>query len=884
MKRTKVFLVIIFFLSVFLLFSGDSGIRADQTIRPTINETITPTAAPPAPTYMVIDGPWSTLPQNSPGLTWDPELKAITLQTDPTHLVFVTQPDPHKDAFTNSVYSLGTFDGSLYLGYGDVTNNQGPVDIVSYNPTTGKLSPEMEDVPEEAVGGWYLGESGQFYVGGNDSRESWTFGSFYFTDGSGWRKMRTIYHGLHVDGVVEFQSRLYAMFRSDQPKLVDYPFILVSSNGGLTWQYEKLEEDLAQDTSISQLVTVHRATGDELYASADIYKSSGTTPEQRLYRFDGQSWSRITFNTPAGDYQLRDIFAFQDRLLVELLEQNAQPGTEELHTYSWDGQTQTEIPYLRGRDLLNTRFVEQDGWLYALIPPLDFIIPPFGFTSNVSSYTFVRSEDLQKWEELGNVTFQEGVTPDALAFSHARLYVGDQNTWREIKGNPTRTYFTITSTAPLEDASLSWDADVPSGASLLFQIKATKEYGDYLDAPWLGPDGSSNSAYLTPGQSLPAQQEGATIYRVAMSKSPNSSGDRPFVRTVTLRSRNGSTTFAVDEGSGLYAATNVTNSAQFTSNIFELGSPLTNAALFFDAQTPNDTGVTFQIRSGQSSDQLEQASFVGPDGNSETAYTVSGIPLWVGHNGDRFIQYRATLSSGNPAAAPFLRQVTLVTRGGALDHFEVDLGNAGPWVAGEQYTVQVTARSAGNQVLPLNGELILTVKNNDTVSSLAPQSIQLINGVGRVDVSLFKALPSQICVSIAELSGCSEEVEVRPVQMAWLNIETPDLTIPGPHISPHADAGKPFGIAITAFDRYNNLVQDYTGSVHCEVWNWKVSDPMVVPMYTFTAEDAGSHRFNSAVSFNTPGEYNLVCLDDANPQLGGALAITVGEASQASSP
>jgi hypothetical protein len=857
--------------------------------KPSQTTTIEPTPTTAIPistsTDIIIDGPWTSLPENSDsGLAIDPELGAVTLKTDPANLVFVTQPDQSKDAFTNSIYSLGSYQGRLYLGYGDTTNNQGPLDIISYDPATGTLLQEMKDIPEEMVGNWSVGENNRFFTSGMDAREPWAFGNFYYTDGFGWRKLRTLYRGLHVMGMLEFQGRLYAQIRSDGKFIVEYPFILVSSNRGLTWEYEKLEEVDAQDTFISDMTSVHFSTGEGLCVIAQMNLFS-QSPFDRLYCFDGQTWHVINSDTVGGGSFPLYLRAFQDLLLIEFSFMDSQTGKWTISTFSWDGKDLVEIPYLRDRSFISSQLFEQDGWLYA-------ILPPAGPQSGISSYSLARTRDLQKWEELGPAALSAGVTPQVLIFSHDRLYLGAQNSWREITGNPPVYFFQTTQIESLAGATLTWDAELPTGASLSIQIKAGKipktsqEYKAYTNSPFLGPDGTPNTAYTTSGQSLPASQQNATQFQVSVSKTPNSSGKFPVVRSVTLNLKDGSKTFAVDTGSGLYTAANVSDNASFTSAVFELKAPISGGAIFFDARIPEGTQVTFQVRTGKTRAELESASFAGPDGSKDTFYTSSGSPIWQGSDGHLFIQYRAFLASTNPGMAPLLKQVTLVNRKDILDHLDISLSETGGWIAGKSYPVQVTTRSLDGQVVAINGELPLIIKNQTQQGSslLSPQVVQLTNGEASVDISLFQAIPSQICVQLANATGCSEEVDVQPAGADWFNVEAPDLPVPGPFISPHTEVGSPFSIVVTAMDHYNNIVRDYTGSIHCEIWKWKATEPLAVPAYSFIAADKGSHRFESALSFSNLGEYSLVCLDNANPQIGGALAITAGEFDQAIFP
>ena len=128
---------------------------------------------------IILDGPWSSAPNTlNSQVAWDEETGALTLPTDPSRLVFAALPDTRKDAFTNNIYSLGKFKNRLYLSYGDLYNNQGPLNLVSYDPYTGNSSIEMNDVPEDQFGAWLEADDGVFYATGADARESWTFGNF----------------------------------------------------------------------------------------------------------------------------------------------------------------------------------------------------------------------------------------------------------------------------------------------------------------------------------------------------------------------------------------------------------------------------------------------------------------------------------------------------------------------------------------------------------------------------------------------------------------------------------------------------------------------------------------------------------------------------------
>jgi len=832
----------------------------------------TPVDEFPSSTDIIIDGPWDSLPDGSDaGIMLDPETAAITLASDPTDMVFITEPDSDRDVFTNNVYTLGSFEGRLYLGYGDIVNNQGPVDIVSYDPATGMLAREMEDVPENGLFKWHLGDNGVFYGAGWDSRESWAFGSFYSNDGMQWRKVRTIYRGLHVLEIVEFDGRLYAMFTSDSQQIVSYPFIIVSDNGGVTWQYERLEYESSRSTKILDLFEVPHASGTVLYAHAYVNPQERGA-EWRAYSYDGMSWQRMPLAGPNYSRGPRRILGFRDQLIISGYHHDAATDVYTYIAYSWDGQTLAEIPYLRGRCLDYGLFLEDDGWLYALLPPEGL------YRLNASS-PLVRTQDLQNWEELGNISLPGGAIPSAMHFLNGRLYIGGLAAWREIVEGPDPLVSRLiqTPTAPFSNATLTWDADVPEGAELYFRVQAGRTTAEQHFGAWLGPDGL-NSYFTTPGQALPYNHEGAKYFRVEIIRHMNDAGEMPFVRTVTVQSDNGLASFAVDTGSGLYAAANVRGDASFTSDMIELEAPIAAGALFYDALAPEGTSVTFQIRTADMSEELSNAPFVGPDGREASYFTSSGDRISEQSNGHRCIQYRAYLSSENPNVAPYLQKVLIVNRGGIVDTMNISLPDAETWTAGLPRTIQVTVLAADGEIVPINGEIALYARSRGQASSLlSAQVAELIDGVARVEVSLFQAVPSHICTDGLGPPMCSEEIEVLPADAARFEVEAPDHELQDLYLSPHAGVAEPVSIAVTAEDHFGNAVRDYEGTMHCEIWKWEVWQANAIPSYTFVPEDEGSHRFDDGLTLWQAGEYSLVCLDDENPQVGGALAITIGD-------
>ncbi len=97
-------------------------------------------------------------------------------------------------------------------------------------------------------------------------------------------------------------------------------------------------------------------------------------------------------------------------------------------------------------------------------------------------------------------------------------------------------------------------------------------------------------------------------------------------------------------------------SGAFTSSVLNIPN-VTLGTLTWTATTTSATTVKFQIAS--SPDNTTWSSFVGPDGTTSTYYTISGTQIWSGDNGNKYIKYKAYLSTTDSTQTPQLGSVTI---------------------------------------------------------------------------------------------------------------------------------------------------------------------------------------------------------------------------------
>jgi hypothetical protein len=836
---------------------------------------------------VVIDGPWTSLPEGtSSDLAFDSDWGALTLQSDLTNFDFLLSPHTNKALPANIVRNIAAYNGRLYPSYGDIAVNFGPVDIVSYDPLTGKLISEMLNVPEDSVNEWYTSDTGRFYVAGGDARESWTFGNFFVNDGLGWQKKRTIYNGVHVNEVVEFQGYLFTQKNVDQPPLFDFPYILVSDNQGASWSYEQIDPGPLDSTppyssavvSGFEIVTQQIHDGfdrkvDYLYATF-VWNQAGEGKISRLYRFDGKKWERIRIYTPSGEPtgSITIVGTFKGQLLVFC----SVTGSE-TYLYALDGLTQQELPFLKNRFHLGSpgemfRYAEYDGWLYCILRDQytygDLNLSP-------RRYILCRTQDLINWQTIGPIFLPPGAKPCTLGFVHSRLYVGTAN--MVLGYEPGYVESRQCYVYAIHNSTLQWDAEIPVGSSVSFKIRTSYSKRIPNDLPWVGPDGTENTVFTSSGQFLHPRHNGDDVLQVAIYKTPNNDGEYPHVRSLTLNSPDGTVSLAVDEGAGLYTAVNSTdpNGAEYISGVFALQEPIAGGNLFYEGAVPDQTSLYFQVRSGSTEDALSENLFIGPDGTPNTVYESSGQELWSGHNGDTYIQYRAILSSTEPILAPFLRKAVLTIQRNKLDHFNIRLVGPGTWKAGQSNPITVQARTADGTLVPIEGRVSLSAIAEDSGDSvpIQPKEMSLVSGVGTSNVLLQRATPTQICIELADIKSCSTVINVQPGEAHSVMVET-DLTEPHLHWSPVGQAGQLFTLSLTIQDRYRNPVTGYTGTIRCERWRWQSEGQLMAP-YTFEPTDNGFHEFTSGVTIDETGEWNIVCYDETTPQIAGTLTVNI---------
>ncbi len=101
------------------------------------------------------------------------------------------------------------------------------------------------------------------------------------------------------------------------------------------------------------------------------------------------------------------------------------------------------------------------------------------------------------------------------------------------------------------------------------------------------------------------------------------------------------------------------SSGIFHSQLFDSNTYPSWKYLNWSAQIPLETELKFQLRTGDTEGVMEATIFIGPDGSSATYYTSSGQSIYLGHERDRWLQYKVSFFSTNLSVTPLLEEVKI---------------------------------------------------------------------------------------------------------------------------------------------------------------------------------------------------------------------------------
>lgn len=217
--------------------------------------------------------------------------------------------------YARNIWSMTVHNNRLYFGAGNSSNigpspNAGPVPVISY----GRDGFRRELTLDEEQLAVFHHAGGHLYIPGHDTTESWDFGNVYRLDDTGWRKFRTVPHGLHVYDIHRFAGRLVAAGGAYNQPIDGW----ISRDDGATWHAADLLPNPAFATPANPGGVFKRLVGNGFYGrlytlfdiAGTLYASAAAPLEPAegwdqppmtatLFAFDGRQGFRPVTLHPA---------------------------------------------------------------------------------------------------------------------------------------------------------------------------------------------------------------------------------------------------------------------------------------------------------------------------------------------------------------------------------------------------------------------------------------------------------------------------------------------------------------------------------------------------------------------------------------------------------
>ena len=287
----------------------------------------------------------------------------------------------------------------------------------------------------------------------------------------------------------------------------------------------------------------------------------------------------------------------------------------------------------------------------------------------------------------------------------------------------------------------------------------------------------------------------------------------------------------------------------YTSTVYDTGDRANFSNLDWTGEASQNSGISFQVRTGATEYEVEGAYFTGSDGTPSTYYDTPGQMLHAEHRTNRYIQYKAFFYSNDSSASPTLEAVNLDYNllpgwmGGPKVSFyedssyQVDL--AGYSVDGDDASLVYSLLDGGAEGLGANIQgSVLHLDPEADLNGLENVTIRASDGPDHADLTI--------------------EVEIYPVNDAPVLTTLPELTLDED------------GTRIDALDLWN-----YTDDVD------DAQDSLVFSIKDSTAPECGvslsrGHYVDIKPRANWSGEAEITFqVTDGDVPDTGVLAVTV---------
>lgn len=192
----------------------------------------------------------------------------------------------YSDIQSRSIKELRAYNGKIFMGIGDWTNNTGPVKIIYYDTTDEKIK-SSGTIPDEAVESYAIIDNG-LYTTGADPKGAWGYGSYYVynEENNNWVQHEFNNGWIHVFDIEKVNNKIF-MCGSVTKESEKSP-IQVSLDNGKTFQdviAVKDGEQLPYDDNL-RFYGLEKFNGT-VYAYT--YSSVGNNSYNGIYEYNDES-------------------------------------------------------------------------------------------------------------------------------------------------------------------------------------------------------------------------------------------------------------------------------------------------------------------------------------------------------------------------------------------------------------------------------------------------------------------------------------------------------------------------------------------------------------------------------------------------------------------
>lgn len=206
------------------------------------------------------------------------------VQHAPVYRQFLTIPQAAGKTFgSKAIYDLTLYQERVYVGYGDYGANNGPTDVISFDPQTKEITTHLKDVPTEAI---YPYREFDGWLYGPCVDPSWYYGpgGYVTNKGGEWHRVEVPDMVHTFDVYADSRGTFVCGSRLDKTNSeIGHAVVLFQPAGQATWELVLQSEDAGVYTRFYAFTE-----------NAESLRVTYTTSEDKLITYkttDGFSWT-----------------------------------------------------------------------------------------------------------------------------------------------------------------------------------------------------------------------------------------------------------------------------------------------------------------------------------------------------------------------------------------------------------------------------------------------------------------------------------------------------------------------------------------------------------------------------------------------------------------